>query len=533
MHSHTNVILISDQNVNMFPRNSQSHFSTHLAHSLVMNNNIWEVGINSIHMASPDGTYPLMAQHSQIIFVSKHGEFGMTIPTGIISLKELTAFLQDTARVWKTASEVFIVTLSNDAKWGTKLTLSSPNHVIWVDKTIVEWFKLPMSGTHMAGMDKREYFLFPGKLEIFTFDPVQSPLNANMCGEINIELKELKPIIGGSGYKKILASLPYGEKDCVGGTLNKQFMGHEYFPLLTSETTDFEIVLSDKNGKNPSLRPNHPTVVVLNARVKSMNSFIISLSSKDGADLFSQNTPSQFSADLPHPLYFSGKWQVALSSAKISSRFDISTYMSQKDYYFHTSLDDQSSSDEPYETIYLENVELVNQEDFENLNKNPQVIANKMGISFEWKRGQGLFITATKSGDVLLSPKLKEMFSCEHIVAFNLATTSNTALIGIPNMAQISPPNSIFIHTNFSEPIMTGDKHATIIKTLAFKGHSEHDEKRLGESWLYESQHLNFIGVSHPILTHPEISIRDSNGSIVKLKSSSDSSFAFIFSLIN
>ena len=556
MSSHTNIILVSSHSTDAFPENTSSKFSNHLSHSLILNKNLWEVGLNSVHMENLFDASPpeeVLSKKQHFVFSSRtedsdKNEHYLTIEPTIKSVSSLFALMLKARKRWhKITENVFTAELVSDDQGNDHLLIApSSLWALWIEKSVVDWFKIIPQEDGIIGENGNTYYYFSAGV---TLDGNNGTFSIAHPEEIRIVMEELSPIIGHTGHKKILSVMPYAPSDRLDKIFARSFEGHEYTTLHSSEITSFSIKLTDERDRLLNLSSTRPSVIVLNARLKAMDGFLMTITSDDSKALFHNNTNSAFTCGLPHPLYFSGHWQVSLSSARLISQIDVSYCMNRHDFYlkFVSILENLSvltalegfiygeggpkQSAPVGSVICFDNIEIFEPEDFMKIQQSDAVADCIMQPTFSWK-DTGIYVSSVIAGSVIIPPKMNKFLGGREVAkSISMTGGGDATFLGMPDISSLTP-DALFIHTNFSSPVIMGDTHAPIVKTLSPQIWRE-STPLAAKIWRYESLHLNYVGVCQSELTFPTISVRDHYGTIVKFNNNYNTSFTFIFKKIN
>ena len=532
-----NLYLISNASTQDHESNRRSNFTNDLPSQYAIKKNAWNVGIHSIIMDNSFGIVPpaVLAQAEHIILAHVHSR-----KTHQITFNSIDN-IQDVKNQLKAASEHILSNLIGPPD----IVIKDENGVfqfyaqnklyLAVEKNTAEWFKIPVTKymkQHSRNFHGRHYYLLSSKSSItFHSDTLDTPYYPK---QLNIHLNEIEPRIVGTDYSKRIASVPYRKKDSEKLVYEHTFEETESFELADVTTSVFKVSLTNERGYLLNLSTGQPTILALKLTEKMSQKFVVTLKSDSSLSLFPNNTNASFRVALPGKIRLKGTWEVALSSCQLSSDISLTSHMD--DSYFIKLIYHGSPTlridigNEPVftteEFLALLNKRLTEQIATGNWMRFGQI------VTFSMRPDGQIGFHSLSVGVMLISRPLATSlgFSAANRETGSLilpvgTSHGNQAIIGRPKL-NVLIPQAILVYTDFTAPVIVGNKYAPILKVLPHKILSEQEFK---EPILYEPKNLNYIRVNREYLDQLHVSMRDVTGKEIDFEKDGVTSINLVF----
>jgi hypothetical protein len=330
--------------------------------------------------------------------------------------------------------------------------------------------------------------------------------DANIPKILKIRLEEMSDCLSNTGFNKDLA-LVYGA-DLSSAPFYHIVKKKEYFNIGGGSLSNITITLLDENNQQLQLLDGQPTIVTLKIKKIKMTSRIMRLSSKDSTHLFEDSSCSDFKILLNEQIDKRKKYEVALSSIYLPPKIDVKKIVRAQELYAMFSRDGETWEKVSFDQLEDLNSDTVAQVLFDN--------APKLDSEDEEAEEEYIFDVERENGKIILKclHNFYLQFSQFFSYMFNVRRTGemkpgDAVAIDPPNFERIIP-NAIFLYTNFTTPLITGDVFARVLKVIPYK--NARIETTLSA---YESNHFEFVPISMNEDNLLHFHLRDASGNLI------------------
>ena len=509
------IVLASNANNIECPNNTRSSFTNILPQIINQTNKSYEVRLSAIYIHLRYSYLPskLASNEPAIILVGKQDartEYYINI------------YAQDLEYV---SSWEDIVIILNNHLTGKGLARADTNvntnkasvilseHTFLLLPSVVKWLSILHNNTKRF-IEGIEYINtgtsinFDGRNHIF-----KHSINPK---RVDISLNEISPYKSSGGYSKVIGSFAPRKRHDL---FHQEYKNTPFFPISPTFCEQFTIKLATDKKKPLLLTAGQPTIIILEMREKTDDNFVISLASDDNAIKYSSNTSADFRVELPEPLSLDNEWEVALSSAEIPAKINLAKYIQEAGPYI-TFKDEKHILD--IQTLYDEKDLLRNLSDITS--SALKTVVTQENFRAEFKLSDTTVELSlnsdfpSDSNEIILSHELTYLFNLN--APKRIALSKGTQTIGEINLNTLRPHIAL-IETNFSEPILFGDRYQQIVKVMPI-GYTHHKH-------FYEAERLTFVDVMARTFPTLHITIKDVTNTPIIFQDKTQSLLTFIF----
>jgi hypothetical protein len=291
-----------------------------------------------------------------------------------------------------------------------------------------------------------------------------------------------------------------------------------------------------------------------------MNTFNVAIASNDGLEVFPDNFNANFRVPLPHPINLTGNWQVAISRCHLGGLIDISPYLTGEsvisikipqeyvtnvpglDRVYAVKLDPNLPLYTAQDVINNVNAVIPTAPDINGAryssNDWPARLSGRKLVTLTldsemiiWRGDRSLEIPGQATAQSILPLGIAFSDSLSQLLGITsrkpiLLHTDQKVQLGNPSVGPLIP-QAAFIYSNFTKPIIIGDKHSRVLKVVPLSKAPEGSNP--GQMSTYESTQMNYIEVDTANLNVLEIRICDVAGNHIQFHRDAKSSLNLIF----
>jgi hypothetical protein len=287
----------------------------------------------------------------------------------------------------------------------------------------------------------------------------------------------------------------------------------EYFDIIDENISSLSVLLTDENNCQLNLKDGQPSILKLKLRKKSMNSFILRISSLDCRDIYQNNSSAQFMVQLPQPFPQQKMWEVALSSIYYPSRMDLTPILRDEDFWIDVGAVNIMTKD----ILGLTRITFSHLTDV-----SAEAIINAMHLKistldlFTIREDDGVYnIHFRTNAIIVLSPLMayclgRPMLGKKKYRGIE-GKVGESIVLGKFNLDRLYP-SVMFLHCNFVSPSIIGNTFAQVLKIIPYKSDNEEELVQ------HDVEHLDFFLVSMNDQYLLTFEMKDARGRMIKFK---------------
>lgn len=288
----------------------------------------------------------------------------------------------------------------------------------------------------------------------------------------------------------------------------------EYIKLQSQEIASIHLKLVDESGQQLSLVRGQPTMIGMHFSVKEESDFVLRISSKD-ANMEGSN--SDFRINFPSPIIVQhGTWKTALSSILFPTIFARLGNSGNIEHVNFVPADGGMTNE-----LHLR------EEDFTSSEKLLQILNSVVGFA----RNEGVYFEQVRGHlNIVFGPGEEVTVVFPSKTAFLLGI-SNTFVEGVtyPIVSgdrYIAPqkidlerlaPRALLLYVDIIKPQVVGSQYSKVIKMIPVAR-----ETSAGNMQSYESNHLDFVELTHTHIHSVSLKLVQSDGQLVTFHNNAD-----------
>ena len=535
MEQETNLYLISNGSMNIFPDNKRSHFVNRMVKPLALTKSLssyFYITLDSITIENSIIQYPIEYNLPDLICFNQSIEdkpSQFTLPE--IHFESIIKFLSFLRRncIGEFLKEIEVK--------NNRFTLQSNGKYTFISIRFFEFLQLDQTDNlRILGqnwLDGRFKYYY-GKYYVLeagyfkTFNASQKfDLNKNVPSIIKIVSPNIKQYLSGGSYTNVLSTFPLDHSKRTTFFVRKN---KEFFILNTEFLSDISIQLIDEKNYPVQFTPGPPSII--RVRLKEMSNFLenfhIQISSNDSNAVFPENRISSFKSKLPKSVDFSDNWSIALTRIyfpssvlrvippfnyiKIKKESKIGTGKKQNFIEYESVLIPNSVCNTVMELIKVLNISIKNFPlKFKLYNEKISIISKfrknyvikeviihpKLACMLGFEKSKTLF----DKPDVNISisiPPLKEKNKKRYIFTH------------LPDLDHVLPPY-VFLYCNIVTKTVIANTPVPLLKVIPVNFSKDVQEKGI----FHEFEHLEYFNVQPSTVQTIEFEVRSHDGDLI------------------
>lgn len=526
------MLVTSDTSKAIYEDNTQTKFTNILPHNLQLSDD-WHVALQSLTFNPilsniPESLRTTGKDHFMLSPIPANEEFNRKTIISF-SLRYKRYYTSDKImegilnRLPPTFAKLNLLQVSVSPL--DKLVITISKMVFYIQQDMYDWLKLTTdSKNRHIYIGTTKYLEYDGRNRDVILSSTTSIYEQETTPNfIKIKLAELKPNLSGGGFNKELALIPFPKESTTSSLTWYEVKNKEYFKLASSCLSNISVELSTNTNNSLDLLPGSETILKLKFKnMQGQSSFITRLQSNDSLNIYPNNNAAFFRIQLPHSINFNdNNWQVALSSIHYPNCLKVCDFLNQNAYWIEIRVDNENEDDEQrIVRISFEDVEVHNVINIRNVIQ--EKINTSLGnniIEFGTTPTEELAVSVFKNLTLRFSHKFNSIFEVfihkEYKPYYDIPLQAGYqgVLPGQINLNKCLPQN-LLLCTDFTTPIIVGDKYSNVLKLIPMPSKCETNEKLLS----YEAQHLDFMDIPTNQLQTIQFDFRTLEGIPIKFK---------------
>lgn len=208
-------------------------------------------------------------------------------------------------------SPIFYIVKKSDELNSNKIVLGSYYHDIKIHKKLAKLLKIDK---HFQTSARDDYLVLVKDQQYISYESIE--LNSFDASYVDIICEEIEPYFCDSEFKKIVARIDVAGKH--GQTIHTDTLLRRFYKIKTSVLESITFEIRHPDGRRLLMYDGPPTIIKAKIMEKKTNSdfFYLQVNSKPSIS-HPENTPSNFTVELPNEIELKGEWQVALAYTEL------------------------------------------------------------------------------------------------------------------------------------------------------------------------------------------------------------------------
>jgi hypothetical protein len=234
-------------------------------------------------------------------------------PTGLIKYTLETCYSVQCIinQLTKTLSSIFYIAKHSEDSKGVKIVLGSYYDDVVIHQKLAKILKIE---NHFQNIQEEKYCNLKKDTQYISYESIV--LNSFKSSYIDVICEEIEPYFCDSEMKKIVARVDVSNK--INETIHMDTQLRRFYKIKPSVLEAITFEMRHPDGRKLLMQDGAPTII--KAKIKEMKTksdfFYLQVHSKP-TNAHPDNTPSNFTVELPNEIELKGEWEVALAYAEL------------------------------------------------------------------------------------------------------------------------------------------------------------------------------------------------------------------------
>ncbi len=487
------VILVSNASSDIYQENSLTEFTNLLPRRLTLTGR-WQVALQSITFDNNLSNLPRVCRNNStahfVLYLTGANNVERTVVINLPYTFYTPASLQ---KVLASATPVFARNHFFSSLTEEKnLVINLKECTLVIPKELCSWLKIDTSNTNVVTIDGLPYFYFKATAaDLQLICETSKFAGEDIPQFMKLQLKEMQQTLDGKGFNQDLCFLPYKLPKGDGSLYHHEVKRKEFFNLSSDKLQDLTLCLTDEKNKKLRLPIGQATFAKLNFKnMYGSSTFHVKVASNDTSNIYPENSPSDFSVQLPHELILPGNsWEVALSSFHYPSQIDLKSVLTRDEFWIKISVKSTLIQHRPFTVSFeLDNI------------SSEETLVNSINTQVEQKIAGLLKASISTGGNLILEAGRALTLQFSPLCALVLGVGVRE-LKFVKAGKHFSPgsikmerciPHNVLLFCDIISPIIMGGKYCKILKVVQLP----HAQTETIYS-TYVCNHLDFLDLAN------------------------------------
>lgn len=234
-------------------------------------------------------------------------------PTGLVKYTLETCYSVQCIinQLTKTVSPVLYIAKHSEDSKGIKIVLGSYYDNVVIHQKLAKILKIE---NQFQNIQEEKYCNLIKSTQYVSYESIV--LNSFKASYIDVICEEIEPYFCDSEFKKIVARVDVSNK--INETIHMDTLLRRFYKIKPSVLEAITFELRHPDGRKLLMQDGAPTII--KAKIKEMKTksdfFYLQVHSKPTIT-HPENTPSNFTVELPNEIELKGEWEVALAYAEL------------------------------------------------------------------------------------------------------------------------------------------------------------------------------------------------------------------------